>query len=61
MVSANLEKNLGPSVSKLASGSFAFRNTKSCRKHALLMLKLMLVTYVPLLLIGEGKIMNDQK
>ena len=45
----------------IVSDLFAFRKTKTCRQHALLVLRLTLTTKVPLSLSGEGQVVNDKK
>ena len=45
----------------MISDYFAFKKTKSCRQHALLELRLRLLTKVPLWLHGVGQIIIDQK
>ena len=44
----------------MVNKSFAFRKTKTCRQHDILMLRLTLVAEVPLWLNGERHILNDQ-
>ena len=50
-------------VAKWFNGQWpiCLRKTKSCRQHALLVLRLTLVTSVSLWLNGEGQIVNDQQ
>ena len=50
MVAAAFGKNQRPlcQIGVMVSDSFAFRETKNCRQHALLVLWLTLVTKVPM-------------